>query len=391
MSELAQNTDIIKYLAGLCKLLQGFTGLNTYIADTEGNEWDGRENKDSEFQKLYPEVFARGLRKGAISTFTLSKGTSYMLFPISIENDLYCGIIAGPFFITDALKKSLPKAYGRNKLFTASKSIPAITEKRTKEIEKLTDALFSGIVPSDNLSNESAYLKTKLYETLRIYKGTSKKTDLSQYHEKEERLLAAIKNGTLIAVNESIIDMAAYLVHLYSTDRKYVKCRYIELVAIMSHTALSSGANPEMVFALNADFLKRLASENNLDKMSFILREAAEAFHDASLSDRDKGNPYIRDALQFIGENYGSRITLKSVADEVSLSQSYFSTLFKDTVGMSFSEYLCRLRVEESKRLLSSRKYSLSDIAIAMGFPDQSYYCKMFKNYTGTTPGQYKG
>ena len=48
------------------------------------------------------------------------------------------------------------------------------------------------------------------------------------------------------------------------------------------------------------------------------------------------------------------------------------------------------MRVEESKRLLVSSEYSLTDIAMAMGFPDQSYYCKVFKRLVGLTPSKYR-
>ena len=50
----------------------------------------------------------------------------------------------------------------------------------------------------------------------------------------------------------------------------------------------------------------------------------------------------------------------------------------------------CRVRVEESKHLLLSTDYSITDIAVAMGFPDQSYYCKVFKNIVGVTPGKFR-
>ena len=79
------------------------------------------------------------------------------------------------------------------------------------------------------------------------------------------------------------------------------------------------------------------------------------------------------------------------MADFVGLSPSYFSSLFNQVVGVSFREQLCRIRVEESKRLLLLQKdYSLVDIALAMGFPDQSYYSKVFKRIVGVTPGKYR-
>ena len=53
---------------------------------------------------------------------------------------------------------------------------------------------------------------------------------------------------------------------------------------------------------------------------------------------------------------------------------------------MSFRDYLCYVRVEESKRLLQSTNYCMAEIATAVGFPDQSYYCKAFKRLVGIPP-----
>ena len=389
MAELSENNSLIEYLNGLCLLVQSFTGLKYFTVDINGEQYDNEHKTDEEFKNICKSAFSHTAAGESVHTFTCRNGVSYMILPIKPDEDILCGVAVGPFFITDTLKRDLPRAYGRNKLFAASKTIPAITGKRAQEIEKLTNAVFSDIIGDRSFANGSAYMRARLTEALRIYKDLPQKIDLSQYHTKETKLLSSIRNGTKLSVIESITDMSAYLVHLHGRDKKYIKCRYVELISLMSRAALMTGTKPETVFALNASFLKQLAMENDLDKMSFILRESAEAFHAVSFSDRDKGNPYIRAALQYIGENYGKKITLNDVSAGVNLSPNYFCALFRDTVGMNFSDYLCRLRVEESKLLLASREYSLSDIAIAMGFPDQSYFCKKFKKYTGITPGQY--
>ena len=104
----------------------------------------------------------------------------------------------------------------------------------------------------------------------------------------------------------------------------------------------------------------------------------------------DKGNLYIRRALNCMARDYGSPITLESVAGKVGLSPSYFSALFHNTVGTGFREHLNRIRIEESRRLLLSTDYSLTDIAVAVGFADQSYFCKIFRQIVGITPGRFR-
>ena len=79
-----------------------------------------------------------------------------------------------------------------------------------------------------------------------------------------------------------------------------------------------------------------------------------------------------------------------AVADAVSLSPNYLSSLFRKQLHCTFREQLCRIRVEESKSLLLNTEYSLADIALAMGFADQSYYCKSFKRIVGIPPGRFR-
>lgn len=121
------------------------------------------------------------------------------------------------------------------------------------------------------------------------------------------------------------------------------------------------------------------------------MQEVLESFMASMFREKDKGNPYIRKALRYICDHYSEHLELEQVAEFAGLSPSYFSTLFRQTVGVSFREHLNWIRVEESKQLLLNRQYTLADIAISMGFPDQSYYCKVFKKLVGTTPGKYRG
>ena len=155
--------------------------------------------------------------------------------------------------------------------------------------------------------------------------------------------------------------------------------------------AIDGGARTDSVFQLNTKFLSQLYQEQGLEGLCLLMQEVLESFMNAMFSEKDKGNPYIRKALRYMAENYNAHLELAQVAEYVVLSPSYFSNLFRRVVGVTFREQLCRIRVEESKLLLLTQKYSLADIAIAMGFPDQSYYCKVFKRIVGVTPGKYRG
>ena len=130
---------------------------------------------------------------------------------------------------------------------------------------------------------------------------------------------------------------------------------------------------------------------HSIEDLCFKLQESVETFTDSIFNYiPSKNGELIKKAIQFISHNFSSPLSLDAVARHVHLNPAYFSSLFKQSTGSSFKEYLNMVRVEESKRLLTNTNYSVIDIAIATGFEDQSYFSKVFKKYTGLTPKQYR-
>ena len=179
---------------------------------------------------------------------------------------------------------------------------------------------------------------------------------------------------------------------LFSEGRKLetVRARGVELTILLSRVAMDGGAKTESIFQLNSSFLSKLYREKDLDTLCMVLQEVLETFMRAMFYDKDKGNTYIRKALGYVAEYYGNHLDVTQVAAFVGLSPGYFSSLFREVVGVSFREHLNRVRIEESKHLLLTTENSLADIAVAVGFPDQSYFCKVFKKSVGLPPGKFR-
>lgn len=199
-----------------------------------------------------------------------------------------------------------------------------------------------------------------------------------------------MRSGTVSEVKALLNELIGYVLFSEGGQLEIVRVRAIELTTLLSRVAIDGGAKTDSIYKLNSQYLDLLYKEQNLDDLCMLMQEVLEGFMSAMFSEQDKGNPYIRKALRYMSDNYSEHLELSQVAEYVQLSPSYFSSLFHQTVGVSFREQLCRIRVEESKRLLLNKQYTLADIAISMGFPDQSYYCKVFKRIVGVTPGKYR-
>ncbi|MFK0525071.1 response regulator [Paenibacillus illinoisensis] len=103
-----------------------------------------------------------------------------------------------------------------------------------------------------------------------------------------------------------------------------------------------------------------------------------------------QGNTPIGEALAYIEAHLGEPMTMRELADSLHLNSSYFSVLFKEQVGLNFSEYLMRKRVQRAKELLVQTTMPISEIAESVGYQTDKYFIKVFKSLEGLSPSKYR-
>jgi AraC-like DNA-binding protein len=86
----------------------------------------------------------------------------------------------------------------------------------------------------------------------------------------------------------------------------------------------------------------------------------------------------------------GERLVVKDLADEAGLSEFHFARLFKAATHETPHEFLVRVRIEESKRLLRTTHLALGEIAARVGFRTQAHFSRAFRAATGTAPREYR-
>ena len=83
-------------------------------------------------------------------------------------------------------------------------------------------------------------------------------------------------------------------------------------------------------------------------------------------------------------------LSLSEVAEAVCKNYNYLSKLFREETGMTFVDYLLRVRMEHSRHLLLDVSLNVEQVARAVGFSDAGYYTRQFKKVMGVTPNQYR-
>jgi AraC-like DNA-binding protein len=103
-------------------------------------------------------------------------------------------------------------------------------------------------------------------------------------------------------------------------------------------------------------------------------------------------NDRVRAAITYIEENYAIPLTLEDIADSIHISKSECCRCFKKTINLSPIEYLMKYRIYVATKILIENPdiKSISDLAFSSGFNNSSYFNKVFREYTGTTPTRYR-
>lgn len=120
------------------------------------------------------------------------------------------------------------------------------------------------------------------------------------------------------------------------------------------------------------------------------LAPSQEMRHPECPGDADPARNPIEWAQTLVERHYERPLAIPEIAAHVFLSPSYFSRLFKMETGITFVEYVTRIRLSQAKRLLRTTVISMEGVASLAGFGSASYFATLFHRMEGRTPSEYR-
>jgi AraC-like DNA-binding protein len=150
---------------------------------------------------------------------------------------------------------------------------------------------------------------------------------------------------------------------------------------------------PQIVADVEELYIHRLPAnearhvQNQMTFYRIILRllEQQDAKYAAS------EQPSMERSITYLENHFGEKITREQLAAMAGISQSHYSILFRQLTGFTPNGYLSRLRVHRAKELLMSGSGTLREIAQKVGYKDEFYLSRRFKQQTGVSPSDYSG
>ena len=279
------------------------------------------------------------------------------------------------------------------------RTLSEIPEKNGGEVKALAQIILicadqisgTGISKMAEISTESIQDTVKI-KTKNAQDNIRKAGSSIYPMDMERMLLANLRRGDNKEAQKILKELLDSLYQTAGGNFPAFRLRAMELAVLLSRAVSNpQDIEDDLVLDTNNRYLKKIEEGSSLEEITGILSVITERMSGKIFSFSGiRHSSALRKAERFIWENYTRKISLQEIADASGLSAPYFSTIFKEEMGENLSNYLNRMRVEKAAAMLVTTDVSISGIASACGFVDQSWFSKTFKNTTGLSPGKYR-
>lgn len=121
-----------------------------------------------------------------------------------------------------------------------------------------------------------------------------------------------------------------------------------------------------------------------------VKRKVNENVKDMEKSEGERPQFLVKQAIDYINENYNTKLDLQTVADELYVSTWHLCKVLKKQTGTNFVDLLNSARIENAKCLLLESNMKIYEIAEYVGYTDTAYFSKIFKKMTQVTPNEFR-
>lgn len=239
-----------------------------------------------------------------------------------------------------------------------------------------------------NIENEISRLKFNMQENTVVHNS----------YMREKRQLEFIRMGDLEGVRKSTAEPMLGPVGTLSRDplrsRKNVA---MCAMAIYARAAIDGGILSDDAFAAGDSWALKIDEAESIEKiqeyeteMPLFFAQMVKEHNEKNGQNQEQRNQLIEQCKKYIFQHMHEKITVKEIADSLYVHPDYLSNLFSRMTGMTIKQYIGKEKIRLSQNLLVYSPYDCRSVASYLGFSSQSHFGKVFKEYTGMTPNEYR-
>ncbi|MEH2941548.1 helix-turn-helix transcriptional regulator [Lachnospiraceae bacterium KK002] len=206
----------------------------------------------------------------------------------------------------------------------------------------------------------------------------------------------AVSNGNVAAVRknceqERFLDSEGVGV-LSRNQVTNLKYHFVITTAMITRLCRQKGMELEQAFRMSDFYIQKLDDIHTVQGVHNLHDEMVLDYAEKMriLRRSDTNSRHISACKEYIYSHIKERITIEDLADELGVSSSYLSRLFKKETGDSVSAYIRKQKIEKARNLLRYSDYSVIEIANRLSFSSQSHFIQQFREIVGMTPKKYR-
>lgn len=213
--------------------------------------------------------------------------------------------------------------------------------------------------------------------------------ELIRFSEPVGMIAEHVKQNDIITAFQYIKDYVREASAVHYPDPARL-CRAVMLLLFQIVKALDAMMSDEMKQKTD----EALTNIYQSDTVSILLRSVysflLEIGKNINFQKEIKGVDVLEHCRDYLDKHYMEEITLDLIAEKYYFNASYFSTIFKNYFGKSFSNYLIEIRMKKAKELLVCSDEKIKEITNKVGYNDANYFIRAFKKFYGYTPEEYR-
>jgi len=209
--------------------------------------------------------------------------------------------------------------------------------------------------------------------------------------ELECQLIAKVKLGDRTGAKEILNLLLGKIMFHSPGNINLLKARLTELLSVLSRAAAQSGVDINMLLSKNLDYINKVMALDTQEDLCIWISRALDDFIESVYSSQDaKKISQLKPAMEYMQYHYDLPMTLEDVAKQAHMSVSRLAYLFKEQVGITVIEYLTNIRINQAKQQLLVSNNNCTQICFGVGYNNQSYFTRIFKQVVGMTPRQFR-
>ena len=173
---------------------------------------------------------------------------------------------------------------------------------------------------------------------------------------------------------------------------QYIKLNYDKICFLIFNSSFENNLNGYFIigpFTTNKNNENEDIKFKSENSIKYIVHTFKSLIRD-NLNKSNTYSEYITKTIDYLHKNYSRDICIDEVCSMLNINKSYFCSLFKKETGLTFCNFLNKLRIEMSKIFLYNKKYSIMDVSLSVGYNNHNYYSTLFKKLNGTTPLEFR-